>query len=82
MSYDRYGLCAICTREGHGEVRAHDGKRVFICDPCEFEHPRSGRYSFDERRNHESTGAYKQGTSPGGRHGNFGNVPVRGSRRG
>lgn len=42
------GLCAICANDRVGMVRELDGKRVFICNLCESDHPRSGRYAFEQ----------------------------------
>lgn len=40
-------FCAICTEERPGAMRVLDGRRVFVCERCDTEHPRSGRYSFE-----------------------------------
>lgn len=42
------GLCAICADPGPGDYSTIDGKRVFVCDRCEDEHPRAGHLSFAE----------------------------------
>lgn len=42
------GLCAICANDRDGDVREVDGRRVFVCDRCEHEHPRSGGYLFSD----------------------------------
>lgn len=42
-------VCAQCTNERPGKFRkVDDDRKVFICDPCEGDHPRSGRYAFAE----------------------------------
>ena len=42
--------CAICAEIAPGAMRVLDeGKpAVFVCNDCDGEHPRSGRYSFDD----------------------------------
>jgi hypothetical protein len=43
--------CAICLAEA-GDLEPDDidgdGREVLVCGPCREEHPRSGRYAFDE----------------------------------
>jgi hypothetical protein len=56
------GLCGICAEEGRGEIQNLDGKRVFVCDRCETEHPRVGHYTFDEAQG-------KASPAPFARHG-------------
>jgi hypothetical protein len=42
----KIGICAICTRQRPLESVALDGRLVFVCAPCNGEHPRQGRYAF------------------------------------
>ncbi len=45
----RERLCAICAEVAPGAERELDvGKLVFVCDGCHDEHPRGGRYGFDD----------------------------------
>jgi len=66
MNTQRVGLCAVCANDRIGQMREHEGRTVFVCNACENEHPRAGRYGFDVG-----------GRAPGGEHGN-----VRGRWRG
>ena len=38
------GLCAICTHDAEGRRMWLGDLRVFVCDRCDAEHPRSGGY--------------------------------------
>lgn len=46
-------ICALCTEQIEGAARllplGKDDAMVWICWPCDTEHPRKGRYSFSER---------------------------------
>jgi hypothetical protein len=42
-------FCASCLAETDAlAAEVVDGRKVLICVPCREEHPRSGRYAFDE----------------------------------
>ena len=42
--------CAICTEIAPGAMRELDAGKppVFVCNGCHDDHPRSGRYGFDD----------------------------------
>ena len=46
----RERICAICANVALGAMRELDVGQpaVFVCDDCHDEHPRSGRYGFDD----------------------------------
>lgn len=46
----RERICAICAEVGLGALRVLDAGKpaVFVCDGCHDEHPRGGRYGFDD----------------------------------
>lgn len=63
-------FCAICTSDSPGALspgalREMDGRMVFVCDACENEHPRAGRYNFGDRESVGSEGTGRSGQNGG-----------------